>query len=135
MNHDQAAVTGTTGVAPLDLEHQRLVEAINETCADLERGAGREAVLDGLGLLYVRVNAHFALEERLTRERSPEVYRSRKARYDALLERIGAMMDAFYEGRCGACDQTLAKCLLSWLEQHLQAGHAHLAAPAGRLAG
>ncbi|MCC7257072.1 MAG: hemerythrin family protein [Gammaproteobacteria bacterium] len=134
MNNDQSPVADPTGITPLDLEHRQLVEAINETCAELERGAARDAVLDQLGVLYVRVNAHFALEERLTRERSPEVYRSRKARYHDLLERVGAMMDAFYEGRCGACDQALGKCLLSWLEQHLKAGHSHLATPAGRWA-
>ncbi len=126
MNDGQATIKGTTGIGPLDLEHQRLVEAINETCAGLEHGADRDSVLDGLGLLYVRINAYVALEQRLAHERSLEAVSLRKARYHALLERIGAMMDAFYEGRCGACDQALTKCLLSWLDQHTRSSREHL---------
>lgn len=126
MRNDIAQGPDATGIEPLEIEHQRLMEAVNETCAELANG-GRESVLDGLGLLYVRISAHLALEERVIRERRPELVATYRTRCHAVLERIGAMMDAFYEGRCGACDQALSRCLLSWLEQHLQHGHRQFA--------
>lgn len=126
MQHHESHDAETTGIEPLDFEHRRLVAVIDDTCAEIGRGAGRDSVLDGLGLLYVRINAHFALEQRITQEQSPHRYAATRARCHALLERIGAMMDAYYEGRCHACDKSLGECLKSWLQLHLRAGHDHL---------
>jgi hemerythrin-like metal-binding protein len=115
--------TQLASAGPIAHEHALLVEAINETCASLSGAGGRDPVLDALGLLYVRICAHFALEERMVRQSSPELYSAHKIKYEALLERIRVMMDAFYEGECDACEKSLKDCLLSWLDQHLQTEH------------
>ena len=125
MRHDATQGESTAGNQQLDFEHRRLMETIDDTCAEFSRGATRDSVLDNLGLLYVRISAHVALEEKVTRERNPEQYQAYKERCRILLERIGVMMDAFYDGRCHVCDKALAECLRSWFEQHLRAGDDH----------
>lgn len=120
-----------TGVEAVDHDHLQLVDTINETCATLRRDAGREPVLDALGLLHMRICAHFALEEKMIRRYDPEQFATRKAGYEALLDRIGVMMDAFYEGACDACDKSLDECLRGWLDQHLQAEHRGVAGNRG----
>lgn len=112
-----------TGVEAIDHDHLQLLETINETCATLMRNSARDPVLDALGSLYVRICAHFALEEKMIRDSSPALYTAHKMKYEALLERIGVIMDAFYDGECDGCDKSLKDCLLSWLEQHLQTEH------------
>lgn len=109
-------------------DHLGLVEAINQTCNNLDTGSTRESVLDTLGVLYVRICAHFALEEKFIRESLPELYATYKVKYETLLERIRVIMDAFYDGECDVCDKSLKHCLRSWLEQHLHGGHPALAA-------
>lgn len=123
MQNFQSHVAVRTGIDAVDHDHQLLLDTISETCASLQRRSARERVLDTLGLLYVRVCSHFALEEKMLREHSPELYPTRKARYEALLERIRVMMDAFYDGECDLCDKSLEDCLRSWLQQHLQTEH------------
>ncbi len=123
MRNSQSQFACMTGVGAVDHDHQLLIEAINETCTSLKRRSGRDPVLDALGLLYVRICSHFALEEKMMRAYSPELYSTRKVKYEALLERIRVMMDAFYDGECDLCDKSLSDCLLSWLDQHLKTEH------------
>lgn len=128
MKQDDSQREYATGIEPVDFEHRRLMAAIDDTCTEFSRGATRDSVLDGLGLLYMRISAHVALEQKMVREHSPQHFRAYRENCQALLERIGVMMDAFYEGRCHVCDKALAECLRSWFEQHLKTGHEPLGA-------
>jgi hemerythrin-like metal-binding protein len=116
-----------TGVGSVDYDHRRLMDTINLVCASLSDQSSADPVLDSLGLLYERTSAHCALEEKFLRGQGDQRY-SNKAQHEDLLEGIGAMMDAFYAGSCGACDRSLDACLRAWFEKHLQTGHGHLKA-------
>ncbi len=105
----------STGVASVDHEHHRLRSTIEALCGEISRADSPEPVLEGLGLLYERACAHSALEA--------SVAGALVGRDVEMLERIGIIMDAFYEGSCAACDQSLDQCLHSWFEKHLQSGH------------
>jgi hemerythrin-like metal-binding protein len=113
----------STGLEALDHEHLQLIEAINDTCAGIESAEGTEPVLDALGLLYMRTCAHFALEQKLARERSPELNMINKLKYEALLDRLRTMMDSYEDGRCEMCDRSLGDCLMSWMGKHLRTAH------------
>jgi hemerythrin-like metal-binding protein len=122
-----------TGVAALDHEHTQLIDTIGEICAQVTRDGGIDPVADALGLLYVRICAHFALEEKVMRQRSPELYTAHKLKYEALLDRVRIMMDAFEDGQCDFCDKSLQDCLLAVLGQHVHDEHRQIAEEAARL--
>lgn len=124
MNNIRLAGARRTGVEALDHEHLQLITTIEETCAGLARGSEREQILDALGVLYMRICAHFALEQKLSREHYPELYTANKLKYEALLDRIRTMMDSFEDGHCDLCDRSLADCLTTWMGQHLRTRHA-----------
>ncbi len=114
----QLQLTSRSGTGAVDHDHRWLMAAIEETCASLRGSHSRHSVSDALGVLYVRSCAHFALEEKLLRERGAEVYAAHKARDEMLLERMRAMMDAYDDGECDGCDKSLAECLAAWLHEH-----------------
>jgi hemerythrin-like metal-binding protein len=56
----------STGIAEVDHEHRALIDLINGTLALCTAAlAGRREIEQGLGEIYARTTAHFALEERL----------------------------------------------------------------------
>lgn len=131
MSHPKTLQATPVRSDTINRDHLGLLEAIDQTCSNLDTGSTRESVLDTLGVLYVRICAHFALEEKFIRESIPELYASYKVKYETLLERIRVIMDAFYDGECDICERSLKHCLRSWLEQHLHGGHPALAASHG----
>ena len=59
----------STGDPAVDHEHRELVELINELHGKLSSGDhSTEAVENFLGEIYLKITAHFALEERMMRE-------------------------------------------------------------------
>lgn len=110
-----------TGIDSVDYEHRLLIDTINTACENLSRTEHKDAVSDCLGLLYQRICAHFALEEKLMRKWGYRLYAVHKAEHERLLEQIRNMMDAFQNGACDACDKTLGECLVDWFGQHFQA--------------
>ncbi len=109
-----------TGIVYIDYEHRRLVELINETCANLGPHSSDERVAECLGDLYARICAHFALEERLMREKKYALYEVHKADHEKLLEEMRYMMDAFEAGACETCGKTLDDCLSAWFHKHFK---------------
>lgn len=109
-----------TGIGYIDYEHRRLVETINRICADMARRASELTVADGLGQLHAQICAHFALEEKLMREKGYPHYAAHKAEHEKLLDEIRTMMDAFEDGLCETCGKTLEECLTAWFYKHFQ---------------
>jgi len=110
-----------TGIDYLDDEHRRLVALVNEACESMGGDAPESVVADCLGRLYTQINAHFALEERLMRERKYAAYDKHKVEHEALLEEIRYMMEAYERGACETCGMTPDECLTAWLYKHFQA--------------
>ncbi len=54
-----------TGHATIDGEHKLIIDVINETLADIERGAAKEEILETVKILTRYVNTHFPNEETL----------------------------------------------------------------------
>ena len=87
-----------TGIPDVDHEHRELVGLINELPAVLDSSRVGEA-MDVLGDINSRIAAHFALEERMMRERGYDEYREHKRDHDRLLDDMRDLMDDFEEGR------------------------------------
>ncbi len=53
------------GIAELDYEHRRLIEDINKLHRELHEPADMDGIKATLGTIHSRMQAHFALEERV----------------------------------------------------------------------
>lgn len=115
----------SVGVAAVDHEHRELIALINELHGNLGQDHTPQAVADFLGEVYAQISAHFALEERVMRERRYDHYADHKADHERLLDEIRELMDD-YELRGAFDEATLAQHLQSWFGDHFRTKDARL---------
>jgi len=113
----------SVGVAAVDHEHRELIALINDAHSAL--GAGDEGVSIFLGEIYARIAAHFALEERIMRERRYDQYAEHKADHERLLDDIRDIMDEFERSR-RYDDRLLSERLGNWFGLHFRTHDARL---------
>lgn len=109
-----------TGIDYLDYEHRQLLELVNAVCADPRRAAGEAGVAEALGELHAKVCGHFALEEKLMRERKYALYELHKSQHERLLDEIRDMIEAYDNGACENCGKRLEDCLTAWFHKHFR---------------
>ncbi len=81
------------GVPSIDHEHRELIELINETFELVKQNDSKVTLLDFLGEIYARISSHFALEEKIMREKKYDQYDDHKADHERLLDDIRNIMD------------------------------------------
>jgi len=106
-----------TGIASVDYEHQQLFEVINQLYEKLA-AEDHETVSAFLGTLHDRIAAHFALEERVMKERAYAAYREHKADHERLLDEIRDLMEEHYAGKYLNASEALAQRLDRWFSVH-----------------
>ncbi len=109
----------SVGVADIDHEHKGLIELINQLYNGLEQGASAEDIADFFGEIYAHISAHFALEEKIMRERQYHEYEAHKREHERLLEEIRDMMDD-YTDRVLIDEQELSQRLRDWFGEHFK---------------
>jgi hemerythrin len=123
------------GIASVDHEHQQLFALINAAHAAMgERGSPAPrgergspgAVGDFLGEIHAAIAAHFALEEKIMRERAYDQYAAHKADHERLLDDIRAMMDENEAGYFSGGEAILAARLKEWFSRHFREMDARL---------
>jgi hemerythrin len=107
------------GVPEVDYEHGELIALINELDANLERGGLESGVEAFLGEIYARISAHFALEEKIMRERRYDGYVEHKEDHERLLDDIRDIMDDYQNGH-PFDRKVLAERLGSWFGVHFR---------------
>lgn len=115
----------SVGVPDVDHEHQELIGLINALAEDLERGHTRKSVEIFLGEIYAKISAHFALEEKIMRERRYDQYEDHKADHERLLEDIRDIMDEVEDER-HFDKRALASRLEDWFGIHFRTKDARL---------
>lgn len=113
----------SVGVAAVDHEHRELIALINDAHAAL--GAGDEGVSAFLGEVYAKISAHFALEERMMRERHYDQYREHKEDHERLLDELRDIMDD-HERKHDYNDARLTERLGGWFGIHFKTHDARL---------
>ena len=113
------------GVPDVDHEHRELIELINELYAHVQQQDSAIGVEDFLGEIYAKISAHFALEEKIMRERHYDQYDDHKADHERLLDEIRDIMDA-YEDDAHFSESELAACLTAWFTEHFKTKDARL---------
>lgn len=105
------------GIPSVDFEHRELIDVINQAYEAMQRPGGETEVLAALGEIHDRISAHFALEERLMRERRYGGYAEHKADHERLLDEIRDIMDE-YEDRAFFDEAQFAERLARWFTEH-----------------
>lgn len=115
----------SVGIDAVDHEHQELIELINRLYDTATSGKSREAVLAFFGDLFKGISAHFALEERIMRERGYDQVIAHKQDHERLLDELRDIMDDFEEGE-ELSDLSLAESLDAWFSRHFETHDARL---------
>jgi hemerythrin len=113
------------GLPSVDHEHRELIGLINDLHASLSSPESASSVMDFLGELHARIAAHFALEEKIMRERGYDQYQDHKEGHEALLDEIRDIMDS-YEDSDTFDEARLSQSLKTWFTEHFQTKDARL---------
>lgn len=113
------------GVADVDHEHRELIRLINELHAAMTAENATLTVMDFLGEIYAHVSAHFALEEKIMRERRYDQYREHKNEHEQLLDELRDIMDD-YEENAYFSDEEFASHVGRWFSEHFKTRDARL---------
>ncbi len=113
------------GIAEVDHEHRGLIDLINRLHDALGEDRAGERVEAFLGEIFADISAHFALEERVMRERHYDALAAHKGEHEQLLDDLRDLMD---EQAAGAVldDASFAARLAQWFSGHFQTQDARL---------
>ena len=113
------------GIEAVDHEHREMIDLINGLHDSLSEPDTEITIAEFLGEIYAKIAAHFALEERVMRERGYDEFADHKADHERLLDDIREIMDD-YELRGTFDDDTLATRLRDWFGTHFSTKDARL---------
>jgi len=115
----------SVGVAAVDHEHQELIALINRLYDEATARRSKEAVIGFFGDLFKAISSHFALEERLMRERCYDRLAQHKDDHERLLDEVRDIMEDFEAGS-RFDEQLLAQRLDAWFSRHFETHDARL---------
>ena len=114
------------GIASVDHEHQELVQLINDLHAQVQGESDPQAVAGFLGEVNAKISAHFALEEKIMRDRDYDEYADHKADHERLLDGIRDIMDDYESGAYTNYGEALSTHLRDWFTQHFKTRDARM---------
>ena len=115
----------SVGVAAVDHEHRELIELINRLYAEASARGSKDAIVDFFGDLLKAISSHFALEERLMRERGYDQLAQHKNDHERLLDELRDIMEDF-EASERIDEKLLAQSLDAWFSRHFESHDARL---------
>jgi hemerythrin len=109
-----------TGIADVDYEHAQLIDLINSLYRKLEEHPSTPVVSDMLGEIFAKISSHFALEEKIMRERRYDQYADHKSDHERLLDEIRDIMDSFEDNPAFGYAGALKDRLSPWFTEHFK---------------
>lgn len=107
------------GIGEVDHEHQALIELINTLHDALGNERSGERVEAFLGEILADISSHFALEEKVMRDRRYDALAEHKADHERLLDELRDLMDA-QAGGAVLDDKRFSARLAEWFTGHFQ---------------
>ena len=105
------------GIPSVDHEHRALIDLINDLHANLFESGSGTTVMEFLGELFAKVSSHFALEEKVMRDRRYAAGPAHKSDHERLLDEVRDLMDDYEDGRHVDLDR-FAASLERWFSAH-----------------
>jgi hemerythrin-like metal-binding protein len=113
------------GIPAVDHEHQELIRMINDLVTRILEGSDVNFVSDSLGDILSAISAHFALEEKIMRDRHYDQYFDHKSDHDRLLDQLRDIMDD-YDVHRQISPGELVQTLDAWFSEHFRTRDARL---------
>ena len=107
------------GIEELDHEHKVLIDDINRLHEELARHDEKSEIERCLGDIYARMQAHFALEEHLMKERGYEFFDEHKREHEALLNSYTEDMVQFLNDTGVSASTSIEDSLKHWIVDHI----------------
>lgn len=107
------------GIDELDFEHKRLIEDINRLHGVLSGQDEMPDVEACLGEIFARMQAHFALEERVMRRNKYPGFDEHKREHEALLDSYTASMLDFINSPGSDRGRPIEDTLERWIVDHI----------------
>ena len=107
------------GIEELDYEHRCLVEDIDKLHRDLLEDVDMDRIEDTLGSIHARMQAHFALEERVMLSHEYPHYPEHKAEHERLLDEYTELMTKFERGQNLGDREAIQGVLCQWIVSHI----------------
>lgn len=107
------------GIEELDYEHKALIDDINRLHNVLAGHDEKSEIEKCLGDIHARMQAHFALEERVMKEGKYEHFEEHKSSHDALLDTYTEHMMRFLNDIDGYAIRTIEDFLKDWVIDHI----------------
>jgi hemerythrin-like metal-binding protein len=107
------------GIEELDYEHRGLVEDINKLHRDLLEDVDMDRIEDTLGSIHARMQAHFALEERVMVSHEYPHYPEHKAEHERLLDEYTERMTKFKRDPNLSDRGAIHSVLCQWIVSHI----------------
>ncbi len=114
------------GIASVDYEHEEMIALLNELHAGLTEGASRNEMMGFLGEIHARIAAHFALEEKVMKERGYDQFIVHKTDHEDLLDQISDILDDYALGDAGSSVEEFGKRMEAWFGDHFRTHDARL---------
>lgn len=108
------------GIDELDYEHRSLIEDINALHRDLLEHVETGRIEDTLGKIHARMQAHFALEERVMLSNRYPHYAEHKAEHERLLDEFTEIMTGFARDPGAVDREGVGRGLCQWIVGHIQ---------------
>lgn len=108
------------GVPEVDFEHEELIGVINALGDLLQKGEAIDVIRSLLGEIHAQIEAHFALEEKIMRERGFVGYEAHKEDHDRLLDQIREIMTEAETVNESVLHEHLALRLNVWFSEHFR---------------
>ena len=107
------------GIDELDYEHKALIDDINQLHEKLARHDEKSEIEICLGDIFARMQAHFALEEHVMKERGYEFFDEHKREHDALLDTYTEHMVHFLNDTDISSSAHIENSLKHWILDHI----------------
>jgi len=107
------------GIEELDHEHKVLIDDINRLHWELSRHERKSEIAKCLGEIFARMQAHFALEERVMKDNGYKFFDEHKREHDELLDTYTEDMVQFLNDPGFSSGKSIENSLERWVIHHI----------------
>ena len=107
------------GIEELDHEHKVLIDDINKLHEEMLGNEDKSELNKCLGEIYMHMQAHFALEERVMKRHEYPYYDEHKQEHEVFLEDYTECMVQFLNGADISVKNPIEECLKQWIVNHI----------------
>ena len=108
----------SVGIQEIDMQHQKLVQLLNELYEAMKAGKGNDAVGKILNGMVQYTVSHFATEERYMKLHNYPDFATHKQEHDSLTKQVVDLQEQFKTGQA-ALSMKVGNFLKGWLVNHI----------------